>query len=186
MKTVGQIKLALSGRFYTFLFKCRYKGRVKLKGKNNIQKRVKLIPFYNLQSRLELIMEYRARIKQDVIIQGSGKLIIGENSYISSFSVIGVNELINIGKNVMIADSVSIRDTDHNFSESTVPMIKQGFSTAPVIIKDNVWIGYGAVLTKGIIVESGAIIAANAVVTKNVPSNAIVGGVPAKIIKFRN
>ena len=54
-----------------------------------------------------------------------------------------------------------------------------------VEIKDNVWIGYGAVITKGVTIESGVIIGANAVVTKDVPANAIVGGVPAKIIKFR-
>ncbi|MBO0320981.1 acyltransferase [Muricauda sp. CAU 1633] len=118
-------------------------------------------------------------------MQGSGKLILGENSFIGSFSVIGVNESISIGKNVLIAQSVSIRDTDHVFSDLDTPIIDQGESTAGVVIKDNVWIGYGAVITKGITIDSGAIIAANAVVTKDVPENAIVGGVPARIIKYR-
>ena len=86
---------------------------------------------------------------------------------------------------MMIADSVSIRDTDHEFSKLYEPMINQGIKTAPVIIKDNVWIGYGAVINKGVTIHSGAIIGANAVVTKDVPENCIVGGVPAKVIKQR-
>ena len=86
----------------------------------------------------------------------------------------------------MIADGVTIRDTDHNYLDTKIDMINQGFSTSPVIIKDNVWIGFGAVITKGVTINSGAIVGANAVVTKDVPENAIVAGVPAKIIKYRN
>ncbi|MBT8255235.1 MAG: acyltransferase [Bacteroidia bacterium] len=86
----------------------------------------------------------------------------------------------------MIADAVSIRDTDHNFQDDSIPMNKQGFSTAPVKIMDNVWLGYGAVITKGVTIGSGAIVGANAVVTSDVPENAIVGGVPAKIIRYKN
>lgn len=85
----------------------------------------------------------------------------------------------------MIASSVSIRDTDHRFDRLDIPMISQGIVTAPIVIKDNVWIGHGAVITKGVTIESGAIIAANAVVTRDVPANAIMGGVPAKLIKYR-
>jgi acetyltransferase-like isoleucine patch superfamily enzyme len=58
--------------------------------------------------------------------------------------------------------------------------------TAPVYIEDDVWLGHEVVITKGVTVHSGAIVAANAVVTKDVPENTIVGGVPTKIIKYRN
>lgn len=86
----------------------------------------------------------------------------------------------------MIAQAVSIRDTDHNFECNSIPMNKQGITTSPIIIGDDVWIGYGAVITKGVIVEDGAIIGANAVVTKNVPKFGVVVGIPAKVIKMRN
>lgn len=119
------------------------------------------------------------------IIQGSSRIKIGNNSFIGQFSVIGCNESIYIGKDVMIAQSVSIRDTDHVFSSLDIPMSEQGISTSPVIIEDDVWIGHGAVITKGVRIGKGAVIGANAVVTKDVPENAIVGGVPAKVIKFR-
>ncbi len=55
----------------------------------------------------------------------------------------------------------------------------------PVIIEDDVWVGTGAIILKGVRVGTGAIIAAGAVVTKDVPPYTIVGGVPAKVIKHR-
>ena len=86
----------------------------------------------------------------------------------------------------MIADSVSIRDTDHEFGDIDRNMIDQGITTQAIRIGDNVWIGYGVVITKGVNIGQGAILGANAVVTKDVPNNAIVGGVPAKIIRYRD
>lgn len=169
----------------TFYYSIIYWKHVELKGKNYIHKRFTLTPFKGGNKHLKLILNKGAKIKHDVQIQGFGTLELGQYSYISSFCVIGVNEYISIGKNVMIADGVSIRDTDHNFTDLSVSMLHQGITTSPITIKDNVWIGYGAVITKGITIESGAIIGANAVVTKDVPQNAIVGGVPAKIIKYR-
>lgn len=123
--------------------------------------------------------------ENDVVMQGSGKIIIGRNSYISSYSVIGINESLKIGKNVMIADNVTIRDTNHAFNRLDIPMMQQGIVTSPIVIEDDVWIGHGVIITSGVTICTGAIVAAGAVVTKDVPAYAIVGGVPAKIIKYR-
>ncbi|WP_242527888.1 acyltransferase [Allomuricauda sp. CAU 1633] len=181
-----QLATKINNRISTLLFLLKYSSLIQKEGKITVGFRVKLNPFWWKKNKKLLInMKKNSKIKSDVLIQGSGKLILGENSFIGSFSVIGVNESISIGKNVLIAQSVSIRDTDHVFSDLDTPIIDQGESTAGVVIKDNVWIGYGAVITKGITIDSGAIIAANAVVTKDVPENAIVGGVPARIIKYR-
>ncbi|HET8573279.1 MAG TPA: acyltransferase [Edaphocola sp.] len=176
----------IGNRIRTLSYKIIYGKCLILKGNNNIGKHVKIHSFRDGLRTFKVILDEGARLKNDVIIQGTGKLYIGKKSYISSFSVIGVNKSITIGKNVMIADGVSIRDTDHCFDDLSIPMIEQGITTAPVVIEDNVWIGYGAVVTKGVNIGAGAIIAANAVVTKDVPANAIVGGVPARIIKFRD
>lgn len=148
--------------------------------------RVRINPFKNAHGkRLKIIMKTNSSIKSDVLIQGSGQITIGSNTFIGSFSVLGSNEEIVIGNNVMIAQAVSIRDTDHNFKSMRIPMIKQGITTSKIVIEDDVWIGYGAVITKGVVIGSGSIIGANAVVTKDVPQNSIVGGVPARLIKLR-
>lgn len=156
------------------------------KGRVIIEKRVNIRPFFNQNTKLKITLHNNTRLKHDIIIQGSGEFTLGENSYVSSYSVIGVNERITIGANVMIANSVSIRDTDHNFSGNQTNMINQGIVTRPIVIEDNVWIGHGVVITKGVTIKTGSVIAANAVVTKDVPANVIVGGVPARILKERN
>lgn len=175
----------LSNRFWTIVFKFKYFPFVKLERGAYVQERVKLNLFWLNNQPLKLVLRKNSYIKNDVIIQGSGYIEIGENSYISSYSVIGVNEKIIIGKNVMIGDNVSIRDTDHNFVRSDIPMIRQGITTSPIIIEDDVWIGHGAIITKGVKIGKGAIIAAGSVVTKDIPAYSIVGGVPAKVIKYR-
>ncbi len=86
----------------------------------------------------------------------------------------------------MIAQMVTIRDTDHRFESTEMPMIAQGIDSQAVLIKDDVWIGHGVVITKGVTIHKGAIVAAGAVVTKDVPPFVIVSGVPAKIIRKRS
>ncbi|MBI5557979.1 MAG: acyltransferase [Deltaproteobacteria bacterium] len=86
----------------------------------------------------------------------------------------------------MIGPAVSIRDTDHVFSSTGIPMMEQGVDVSPVTIEDDVWIGHGAVILRGVTLGKGSIIAASAVVTKDVSPYSIVGGIPAKIIGSRS
>ena len=105
-------------------------------------------------------------------------------------SGLGINCRISgkviIGDNVMMGPNVCIFTKNHEFSRMDIPMNQQGMSAEhPVVIGDDVWIGANSVILPGVTIESGAIIGAGAIVTKNVPRNAIVGGNPAKVIKFR-
>jgi acetyltransferase-like isoleucine patch superfamily enzyme len=85
----------------------------------------------------------------------------------------------------MIAEYVSIRDNGHGFSGLDRPMRHQGYETAPIRIGDDVWIGRGAVILKGVSIGDGAIVAANAVVTKDIPPFEIWAGIPARFLRRR-
>ena len=75
----------------------------------------------------------------------------------------------------------------HNFRKGTL-IVNQGWNVDKrnIIIEDDVWIGANSVILPGITIEQGAVIGAGSVVTKDVPSYAIVAGNPAKIIKYRS
>jgi maltose O-acetyltransferase len=93
---------------------------------------------------------------------------------------------VTIGSDVMMGPEVVIFTTDHAFEDTNRPMREQGMSaTRPVIIEDDVWIGQRAMILPGVSVGRGAVIAAGAVVTKDVPPNSMVGGNPAKVLRFR-
>lgn len=168
----------------TTFYRFYYFKTLSLSGYTSIKGKLKLVKF-NKMGELKIDLKKGASLHSNVTIQGSGQLIIGERSYISSYCIIGVNEKIEIGKDVMIANCVSIRDTDHNFVDTDKPINQQGINTAPIIVGDDVWICHGAVVTKGVKIGNGSVIAANAVVTKNVKPYTIVGGVPARLINYR-
>ena len=112
---------------------------------------------------------------------------IGNNTNIGEHSHITACDKIIIGNNVLTGRYVYISDNTHGDSSKEqieVPPIERPLhSKGPVIIEDNVWIGERACILSGVHIGKGAIIAANAVVTHDVPAACIVGGVPAKILK---
>lgn len=119
-------------------------------------------------------------------IHGSDNITIGNNSYINGGEIHAKNGgRIMIGENVMISYDVVIRTDDHNFKDTSKPMIQQGIYSKDIIIKDDTWIGWGAHIMPGITINRGAVVAAHAVVTKDVPAYTIVGGIPAKVISIR-
>lgn len=85
----------------------------------------------------------------------------------------------------MMRPDVSILTHTHNIERTDIPMGQQGMRVSEVIIGNDVWIGIRVIIMPGVKVGNGAVIGAGTVVTKDVPDYAIVGGVPARIIKFR-
>lgn len=86
----------------------------------------------------------------------------------------------------MMGTDVVVITKNHAFNQTDIPMMQQGFEDErPVIIGNDVWIGDRVIILPGVHIGDGAIIAAGAVVTKDVPAYAIVGGVPAKLIRMR-
>lgn len=114
-------------------------------------------------------------------------LSIGENVSIHPMCYIECGECgIEIGNDVSLAHAVSLIATNHRFQDINVPVKDQGIENGRIVIKDNVWIGAKATVLYNNTVESGSIIAANCVVTKDVPANSIVAGIPGRIIKTRS
>lgn len=116
-------------------------------------------------------------------ISFSNNIKLGNNSSIGDYA--HIQGSINIGNNVMIAPHCAFIGTEHNITKATIPMNKQGEYDGLITIEDDVWIGYGVIILKGVHIGKGSVCAAGAVVTKDVPSYAIVGGVPAKVIRLR-
>jgi maltose O-acetyltransferase len=106
---------------------------------------------------------------------------IGKRAYLASQSSHG----IQIGNDVMMGPDVIILTSQHKHDDINVPMTKQGYYSKQVIIEDDVWIGTRVIILPGVKIGKGSIVGAGAVVTKDVPPYAIVGGVPAKVIKSR-
>ncbi len=115
------------------------------------------------------------------------QLTIGDNVVLTDYIQISCAHRVQIGNNVLVGQSVYISDNSHgDTSLETLkipPMQRKLHIKGPVIIEDDVWIGRCATLLSGVHIGKGAVIAAGSVVNKDVPAYAVVGGVPAKIIK---
>jgi acetyltransferase-like isoleucine patch superfamily enzyme len=114
-------------------------------------------------------------------------LEIGDHTYIGPFNNIRASGgLIRIGTQCMISQFVTIVASNHSTALGR-PIIEQPWPTdrTGVSIGNDVWIGAGSCILPGVTIGSGAIIAANSVVTRNVESNAIVAGSPARTLRFR-
>lgn len=110
-----------------------------------------------------------------------GDVVIGDHTRIGIHNtIIGP---VTIGDHVNLAQGITVTALNHNFDDTTKRIDEQGIATKPVVISDDVWIGANAVILPGVTIGKHVVVAAGAVVTKDVPDNTIVGGVPATIIK---
>ena len=113
------------------------------------------------------------------VVEIGAKTVLGQECTISAF------QHVSIGRECVIADRVMLIDFDHGVVEVDRPIRHQGIYKRDVRVGNNVWIGYGACILRGVTVGDNAIIGTNSVVTRDVPANAVVGGVPARIIRMR-
>lgn len=99
------------------------------------------------------------------------------DGYINNNVTIDCFDSITIGRGAAISKGVTIRDSDNHSLNGNTNI------SAPILIEDHVWIGLNATILKGVRIGRGAVVAAGAVVTKDVPENTLVGGVPARVLK---
>ncbi len=113
-------------------------------------------------------------------VEIGAKTVLGQECTISAF------QHVSIGRECIVADRVMLIDFDHGTVETDRPIRFQGIYKRDVRVGHNVWIGYGACFLRGVTVGDNAIVGTNAVVTKDVAANAVVGGIPARVLRMRD
>jgi acetyltransferase-like isoleucine patch superfamily enzyme len=150
-------------------------------------------PFF-LGKGLELKIEPRGQIRFGRFVWiGDGTKIrchegaveIGAKTVMGQECTISAYQHVRIGEECVIADRAMFIDFDHGVVEVERPIRLQGIYKRDVEVGNNVWIGYGACILRGVSVGDNSVIGTNAVVTKDVPANAVIAGIPARIVRMR-
>jgi acetyltransferase-like isoleucine patch superfamily enzyme len=124
-------------------------------------------------------------IKKKAYFGDGAMVIMGDRSQLGE-NLKAQSDLI-LGKDVIIGPDVILLSSSHAFDRIDLPINQQGaFPRRPITIGDDVWIGTRVIVLPGVQIGNHAILGAGSVVTKSVPPYAIVGGNPAKIIRYRN
>ncbi len=114
-----------------------------------------------------------------------GEVRIGAKTVMGQECTISAYQHVSIGRECIVADRVMLIDFDHGVVEVERPIRLQGIYKRDVRVGHNVWMGYGACVLRGVTIGDNAIVGTNAVLTKDVPANAVVGGVPARVLRMR-
>jgi acetyltransferase-like isoleucine patch superfamily enzyme len=114
-----------------------------------------------------------------------GEVSIGAKTVMGQECTISAYQSVTIGRECIIADRVMLIDFDHGIVEVERPIRLQGIYKRDVEIGHNVWMGYGACALRGVSVGENSVIGTYTVLTADVPANAVVGGVPGRVIRMR-
>lgn len=115
-----------------------------------------------------------------------GEIHIGAKSVLGQECTVSAFQHVSVGRECILADRVMLIDFDHGVVEVERPVREQGIYKRDVRVGHNVWVGYGACFLRGVTVGDNAVVGTYAVVTGDVPDNAVVGGVPARLLRLRD
>ncbi len=115
-----------------------------------------------------------------------GEVRIGAKTVLGQECTISCYQHVSIGRECIVADRTMFIDFDHGVVDVEAPIRAQGIYMRDVRIGHNVWIGYGACFLRGVTVGDNAVVGTNSVVTRDVPDNAVAGGVPARVLRMRD
>jgi maltose O-acetyltransferase len=138
----------------------------------------------------DIVIDDMVALDDDVVLLTTGsrerapRLLIGSGTYVNRFTMFDASERIEVGRGCLIGPFCYITDHDHGI-ERAGSIAQQPLVGTPVRIGNDVWIGAGAIILKGVNIGNGAVIGAGAVVTRHVRPNEKVAGVPARVIGSR-
>lgn len=144
--------------------------------------------FYKI--RLFFVKNIIKECGENVVVKNNCYFGKGDRLSVGSRSQLGKNSrlegTITIGKDVLMGPDVIMMSTSHEYSSLDIPINQQGEAREdPIFIGDDCWIGTRVIILPGVRIGSHSIVGAGSLVTKSVPSNSIIGGLPAVIIKKR-
>lgn len=137
------------------------------------------------QSQIKLGQDVRLEQGVDIRTHWNGQIVLGDRSYVGPYSCLS-GDSITIGQDCLISSHVGIYANNHCFEDIHRPIRTQGNSYKGIVIEDDCWLGTGVKILDGVTVGHGSVIAAGAVVTKSVPPYAVMGGVPARLLRYRS
>jgi acetyltransferase-like isoleucine patch superfamily enzyme len=144
---------------------------------------------YRQQNEEPVVVGQGVELHKDCVIElfPGGGISFGDHTKVQRCcSFVSALAPVNIGSYVQIAPFCAFYSYDHGFA-SAKPIWQQPISTkGPINIEDDVWIGFNVTIVSGVRIGRGAVIAAGAVVTRDVPAGAVAGGVPARVLKMRD
>ncbi len=115
-----------------------------------------------------------------------GEIEIGAKSVLGQECTLSAYQHISIGRECIVADKVMLIDFDHGVVDVERPIREQGIYMRDVNIGHNVWMGYGSSVLRGVTVGDNCVLGTYAVATKDIPANAVAGGIPARVIRMRD
>jgi len=138
----------------------------------------------------KIVIGARAVIDSFVKIKpagGTGDVVIGENTYVNSGTVIYTGNGVRIGKGVLISANCTLAPVNHEYRSRNRTIIDQRFmdSKGGILIEDDVWIGANAVILDGAVIRKGAVVGAGCVVMGELESYGVYAGNPVRLIKHR-
>jgi len=180
MKVLLASPFSRIGAFIRFIFlRLFFLNKLKIKKVSYIGKNLKMF----IPGKGKININGKIYISDNVELQSRGMISFGDACAINSFSRIIAFGDITIGNRVRIAQHVSILDHDHKYDIQSGTLNTTGFIIKPITIGNNVWLADKVTITKGVKIGDNVIIAANSVVTKDIESDSLAGGIPARVIK---
>jgi acetyltransferase-like isoleucine patch superfamily enzyme len=164
-------------KLYALVYKTVFQFRYKMLGKN-----VFISPLASIKNKKNVSIGKNSKIHRGCVLW-CRSLECGDNVHINPNTVIYGK--VRIGNDVMIAPNCTIVGGNHGIELNGTPMCYQPTFRKGIEIEDDVWIGANVMIKDGVKIESGAVIGGGSTVTKNVKSNSIVVGNPAKFLKMR-